>query len=121
MERARPPEDISPEAFFEEWVPRRVAEDERRKRALGGTWATIQFELTDPDGARHAYSVHIRDGEVEGKAGRSPDPNLRVFLSLEDWRDLNAGRLSAPEAFLRQKVRLVGDLVLAVKLHLILG
>ena len=43
------------------------------------------------------------------------------MLDVETWRALNRGELSAPEAFLRRRVRLEGDHALAVKLHLILG
>ena len=56
-----------------------------------------------------------------------PDPeranlaHLCLRLDLETWKCLNAGELSAPEAFLRRRVHLEGNLALAVKLHLILG
>ena len=40
---------------------------------------------------------------------------------VDTWRALNRGELSAPEALLRRKVHLAGDMLLALKLHLILG
>lgn len=120
MARAHPPEDISPEAFFCQWVPQRVAEDTGRQHALRHTEAAIEFCLTGgPTPER--FTVRIDRGEVEGVAGADGRADLRVTLSTSDWRDLNAGRLTAPEAFLKRKVKLEGDLVLAVKLHLILG
>jgi putative sterol carrier protein len=42
-------------------------------------------------------------------------------VDVETWRALNRGELSAPEALLRRRLRISGNLVLALKLHLILG
>ena len=44
-----------------------------------------------------------------------------MHLDVTTWRLLNSGELSAPEAFLRRRVRLEGNLALAIKLHLIIG
>jgi hypothetical protein len=42
-------------------------------------------------------------------------------VDVETWRDLDRGPISAPEVLLRRRVKLTGDLVLALELHLILG
>jgi putative sterol carrier protein len=55
---------------------------------------------------------------VEGPPERS---DLHVRLDVGTWRELNRGSLSAPEAMLRRRVKLRGDLLLAIKLHFILG
>jgi hypothetical protein len=46
---------------------------------------------------------------------------LRICLDVDTWRSLNRGELSAPEAALRRRVKLSGNLLLAVRLHLIVG
>ena len=117
--RAVPPPDIAPLEFFERWVPERVATDASRRERLGGTRAVLVFEL-DGDGGGH-FTLHIEEGRVAGRGGASASADLWVRLDVETWRALNQGELSAPEAFLRRRVRLEGDLALAVKLHLILG
>jgi len=53
--------------------------------------------------------------------GSLAEAQLRVRTDVETWRQLNRGEISAPEAFLRRRVHLHGKLLLAVKLHLILG
>ena len=119
MQRARPPENITPLEFFSQWVPAAVATDERRRRKLGTTEATIVFELEGADGG--VFSVRVSGGEVRGQAGPEASPDLRVTLDIATWRELNRGTLAAPEALLRRRLRLEGDFVLGLKLHLILG
>jgi len=118
-ERAHPPDDIPPEAFFTEWVPAAVSADPERRRRLGETKAVVQFELTGAGGG--LYGVRIDAGQVTGYAGEDPKPDLRVRVDVATWRELNRGTLSAPEALLRRRVHIHGSFVLALKLHLILG
>jgi len=118
-DRARPPEDISPHEFFTRWIVDSVAEDATRRERLGDTEAVITFVLAGPDGG--TFSIFVTHGVVRGEPGRPFDPDLEVSVDLETWRALNRGELSAPEALLRRRIRLKGDLLLAIKLHLILG
>ena len=118
-ERPRPPEDIPPAEFFTRWVPATVAGDAERRRKLGGSDATIHFELLGEGGGD--YAIQLVAGEVRGVEGSPERSDLRVRLDVPTWRELNAGRLSAPEALVRRRVRLRGDLLLAIKLHFILG
>jgi len=117
--RARPPEDIRPLEFFTRWVPEAVARDDERRRKLGDSCATIHFELKGEGGGD--YAVELVAGEVRGAEGRPERPDLRVRLDVATWRELNRGILSAPEALLRRRIRLHGDLLLAIKLHFLLS
>lgn len=119
MKRADPPPDITPRDFFTRWVPEAVARDDERRRRLGETDALIEFTLDGKAGG--VYSLRIARGEVRGFDGASPEADLRVRVDLPTWRRLNAGSLSAPEALLKRHLHVSGDLVLALKLHLILG
>lgn len=118
-ERAQPPDDITPLAFFTTWVPKAVAADPDRQRRLGETRAVVQFELTGEGGG--LFGVRIDAGNVEGYAGEDPTPDLRVRVDVPTWRALNRGSTSAPAALLRRRIHLEGSFVLALKLHLILG
>jgi putative sterol carrier protein len=117
--RAIPPPDIAPREFFERWLPWVVAHDEARRLQLGDTRATIVFELEGEGGG--LFHVRIADRAVQGGAGEPEQCDLRVRVDLDSWRALNAGALSAPRAFLQRRVHLSGNLLLAVKLHLIIG
>jgi len=118
-DRAVPPDDISAAEFFTRWVPDHVAADPERRTKLAGTTASIEFTLTAP--RREVFTVYIDDGAVMGTAAPHRDPDLRVELDELTWRALNRGGMSAPEALLRRKVKIHGDFLLALKLHLILA
>ncbi len=116
--RAVPPDDITPLEFFTRWVPETVAADPERRAKLSETEETIVFDFASTHGS---FTVQIDRGAVRGAVGAAPAPDLRVALDEATWRELNRGDVSAPEALLRRRVKIHGDFVLALKLHLILG
>jgi len=118
-DRPRPPEDILPEQFFTRWIPEVVAADAERRRRLGNASHVLAFEL-EGEGGGH-FHLRVDDGRVEGYRGAPERADLRIRLDVPTWRELNRGSLSAPEAFLRRRVRLEGNLLLAIKLHVIIG
>ena len=121
-DRVIPPADITPREFFTSWVPRSVDGDPVRQSKLGDSDAVLVFHLDDPAGEHGgAYTLYIEEGRVRGEVADVPRADLRIHVTLETWRALNAGELSAPEAFMKKLIRLQGDLRLAVKLHLIIG
>ena len=119
MDRIAPPDDISPLEFFTSWIPEAVAADESRRGKLDGTEARIMFELSGQEGG--TYTLFVTGGAVRGAEGPVDQPDLRVVVDVETWRQLNRGQISAPEALLKRKVKLHGDFLLGLKLHLILG
>ena len=119
QERAHPPSDITPAEFFTRWVPEAVARDPERRRRLDGSTASIHFELSGAEGGD--FTIALAGGEVRGAVGAPAESDLHVRLDVPTWRALNEGALSAPEAMLRRRVNLSGDLLLAIKLHFILG
>jgi putative sterol carrier protein len=118
-ERPVPPADIEPEPFFTEWIPEVVRGDAERRARLGAVAAVLEFLLEGEGGG--SFHLELNEGLVEGRCGSPERADLRVRLDVSTWRQLNSGELSAFEAFLRRRVRLEGNLALAVKLHLIIG
>jgi putative sterol carrier protein len=118
-DRPVPPSEIEPLEFFTRWLPEVVASDEERRRKLGDTAATLQFDLVGDGGG--SFLLHVASGAVRGEPGPAPAPDLRLELDVPTWRALNAGTLSAPEAFLRRRLRVHGSFLLALKLQLILS
>ena len=118
-QRALPPPDIDAAEFFTRWIPESVAGDVSRRTRLDGTDATLEFELRGEGGGW--FSIEIEGGRVRGREGPSPRADLHLRLDVETWRALNSGALSAPEAFLRRRILLRGNLALALKLHVIMG
>jgi len=120
-DRALPPDDITPHAFFTDWVPASVAADESRRMRLGDTEARLLFELFDAASGEREFTLHIEGGRVRGEVGGHASPDLSIRVDVATWRALNRGELSAPEALLRRRVQIRGNLFLALKLHIILG
>ena len=79
----------------------------------------IVFDLHGDEA--HTFSVQVANGVLIGSEGRVAEPDLEVRVDLETWRALNRGEIAAPEALLRRRLQISGKLVLALKLHLILG
>ena len=77
------------------------------------------FELHGEQGG--TFTVQIAGGVVIGSEGRAASPTSRCSVDVETWRALNRGEISAPEALLRRRLQISGNLLLALKLHLILG
>ncbi len=117
--RPIPPSEIDPLEFFTRWLPEVTAADPERRRRLGDTRATLQFDLLGDGGG--SFLLHVEAGVLRGEPGPAAAVDLRLELDLETWRALNEGSLSAPEAVLRRRLRVEGSFVLALKLQLIIG
>ena len=67
------------------------------------------------------FTLQVASGILVGSEGRAAEPDLEVRVDFETWRALNRGDIAAPEALLRRRLQISGKLMLALKLHLILG
>ena len=97
------------------------AELERRADAAGiaGMNGTFQFIATGEDGGE--YYVKVVDGRPEVGAGIAPNPNVSLTASVGDWQDIASGKLNGQAAFLTGKLKLQGDITLAMKLQHLLS
>ncbi len=82
---------------------------------ISGMNATYQFSITG-DGGGDWY-VKIADGQADVSEGTAENPSITLTASDEDWLKIVSGQLSGQTAFLTGKLKIKGDVSLAMKLQ----
>ncbi len=83
-----------------------------------GMNATYQFDLTG-DGGGERW-VKLADGTGEFGEGQATDPNITITMAASDFLDLVDGKLDGTMAFMSGKLKVKGDMGLAMKLQNVL-
>ena len=79
-----------------------------------GMNATYQFDITGDGGGK--YWVKVADGAAEVGEGEAESPNITLTISDENFINLVEGKLNGQTAFLTGKLKIKGDMTLAMKL-----
>ena len=90
----------------------------KRDRAQG-VKAVVQYDITGEGGG--TYHVEIADGKCAVHDGAGASPNLTLTMSGPDWLDMVAGKLNGQMAFMSGRLKLKGDMGLAMRLAGIFG
>ena len=79
----------------------------------GDVEAVIQYHLTGEEAGD--WIVRIGDGKCEVERGETDDATMTLFADSQDYKDVVTGRTNAMQAFMQGKLKLAGDLNLAMK------
>jgi len=79
-----------------------------------GLDAAIQFKFTGAEPGE--WNAVIKDGKVEVQQGAHPNPRMTLTADSGDYVKIFTGELDGMKAFMEGKLKLAGDLNLAMKL-----
>jgi putative sterol carrier protein len=85
------------------------------KDASIGIDATYQFDLTGDGGG--TYNVRVGDGCCEVHEGPASSPNITITMAASDYVDMINGKLNPQMAFMGGKLKIKGDMSLALKMQ----
>lgn len=89
------------------------------KEKIKGMNATYQWDITGDNGGK--WNAKIADGDIEVNEGQADDPNLTITVSDENWMSIIDGSLNPQMAFMTGKLKIQGDMSLAMKLQSLTG
>jgi len=85
-----------------------------RADKAAGTSAVIQYDISGEGGG--TWSAVIKDGACTVSQGAAASPNLTLQISAQDWVDMLTGKASGQMLFMSGKLKVKGDMGLAMKL-----
>jgi len=86
-----------------------------KPETVGGLKAIYAFDISGPTGGK--WTLIIEDGKCELKEGTDPNPSVTISISDQDWLSIQSGKLNSQMAFMMGKLRVAGDMGLAMKLQ----
>jgi len=74
----------------------------------------IQYDIGGEGGG--TWHAIIKEGTCAVNPGPGPTPSLTLSMSAQDWLDMASGKQSGQMLFMSGKLKLKGDMGLAMKL-----
>ena len=79
-----------------------------------GVDTVIQYHLTGDEGGD--WIITIKDGKCTVEPGVAQNPKMTLTADSQDYKDVITGKSNAMQAFMQGKLKLAGDLNMAMKL-----
>ena len=92
-------------AMVERFLPEKAA----------GIEASVLFDLSGDNGGR--YWLALSGGVISSGEGDIADPAMTMRASADDWHAVATGEMNAMHAFMTGKLKIQGDMSLAMKLQ----
>jgi putative sterol carrier protein len=85
-----------------------------RPDKAAGTNAVIQYDVSGEGGG--TWHAIVKDGACTVAPGPATNPNLTLQIAAQDWLDMLSGKQSGQMLFMSGKLKVKGDMGLAMKL-----
>jgi putative sterol carrier protein len=85
---------------------------------LAGIKAVFQFDISGADPG--VYSVAIADGKAVVSEGTYASQDITITMASDDFADMIEGKLDGMTAFMGGKLKVKGDMMLAMQLQSLL-
>ncbi len=79
-----------------------------------GMKAVYQWDITGDGGG--TWHGAIADGAISVNEGAHDSPSITITVAAQDWLDITNGKLDGQMAFMSGKLKVKGDMSLAMKL-----
>jgi putative sterol carrier protein len=112
---AEPMANYTTAEVFQE-IEKRLKEN---PKPIEGMKAIYQFDLSGEDGA--VYQLHLADGAAKVEQGEAATADCTIQMTAADFKDMLLGNLNPTAAFMSGKLKVKGNLGLAMKLQNVLG
>ena len=86
-----------------------------KPEVAGNLNATYLFDVSGPSGGK--WTLEIKSGKCELKPGAQNSPTVTIAIADQDWLAIHKGKLNSQMAFMMGKLRVSGDMGLAMKLQ----
>lgn len=108
--------DLTIKSIFEEKIATDLIENPDKTAGMN---VIYQFNITGDGGA--SYYVDLAADPPAVHAGTSDAPNCTINASDTDFIDIVSGKLNGQMAFMTGKLKIAGDMGLAMKLQKLIG
>jgi putative sterol carrier protein len=100
-------DEVTPDQVFQE-MPTYFQSEK-----AGSTKGNVQFDLSGDNGGK--WWIKIADGRAETGKGEVESPNLTLVADAGDYVKIATGQLDPTAAFMSGKLKIKGDMGLAMK------